>query len=140
MRTLFSRKNPAMLQDQAIKRNFFSATLRQQIALSIKQAVTWKQGWSDYRTHPGIPDKLNKRVFRSWDTPTTFRMGSHHTTGDRAVVDVIYHWGPGCQYAGDNRLTSVILVKESGRWFIDDLYTHEGKFCSAGSFKNELVW
>ena len=140
MRTLFSDENPALLHDQASKRRFFSATLRRQIALSLKQASSWKQGWADYRTHPGIRDKFNKRVFQAWDTPSSFRLAAQHTTGDRAIVDVIYHWGPGRQYAGVNRLTSVILVKESGRWFIDDLYTHEGMFFSAVSFKDRLVW
>jgi hypothetical protein len=140
MQILFTRKVPAMLHDHSVNRRFFSASLRQQVALSIKQAATWKQGWGDYRTHPGIRDELNKGVYRAWDTPCSFSLASSHITRDRAIVDVIYKWGRGQQYSGDIRVTSAILVKENGRWFIDDLYTHEGRFCSSDSFKSGLVW
>jgi hypothetical protein len=124
MQILFTQKVPAMLHDHSINRRFFTGSLRQQVALSIKQAATWKQGWSDYRTHPGIRNEFNQEVFQAWDTPSTFRLASSHISRDRAMVDVIYKWGRGTQYAGDTRLTSVILVREKGRWFIDDLYTH----------------
>ena len=137
MQTLFAAKRD-LLRDDAFKQRFLSAPLRQRIAASLKQCEKWPPG-APGEGHPAAPDPSNKLIFSAWDLPTSYTVSSGHQTGDRAAYEVIYHWGRGTQYEGDRRTTSVILAREKGRWYVDDLYTHNGKFIAAGSFFSPLL-
>jgi hypothetical protein len=51
----------------------------------------------------------------------------------RAIIDVLYKWGPKTNYPGDERITSFIFLLEDGAWKLDDVYTFRGKFAQAES-------
>jgi hypothetical protein len=116
-----------------------SARLRQRIELALKQYAKWHKPIDPADEHPARPDELNETLFDSWDIPTSYKMSSGYQTGDRAVYDVIYYWGRGTQYEGDSRTTSVKLIRENGRWYVDDLQTHAGKYVSENSLYESLV-
>ena len=138
MRTLFDAKRD-LLRDDAFKRRFLSAKLRQRIELALKQCDKWPAQTDPSGGHPAAPDQWNKTIFNAWDIPTSYTVSLGHQTSDRAVYDVIYYWGTGTQYEGTQRITSVILTRENERWYIDDLYTHNGGYCSAFSLYESLV-
>jgi hypothetical protein len=146
------------LEDERFCTKYFSEALRFQIATSKLQyerrTVKGNQKTSVFPIDSAHAYGAGNKgtILGCWDMPTSYKIGGSHSTtiqGDagteevrvspRSVVDVVYRWGEGTQYEGDERNTSVILVKESGRWFIQDLYTHQGFFESAGSFYNDLV-
>jgi hypothetical protein len=57
-------------------------------------------------------------------TPSSDRGTSRQVTrlslrddyGKRAVIDVLYKWGPKTNYPGDERTTSFIFLLEDGAW------------------------
>src|SRR6266498_278287 len=87
------------------------------------------------KENPDSPEgpPSNGDFIGSWDYPTSFRLVDSRLSGQRAVVDVQFAWGKNTNYPGDKRLTSYILVRESGSWKLEDIYSFEGKFVSAGS-------
>ena len=138
-----------VFSDNKFCRKYFSASLRHQIAASCNQ---YEKRRTDIKPeHPGLghsaADGTIGIILNAWDLPTSYRVvdsqvctiycdrgTSNRYAYEKAVVDVIYIWGLGRQYEGNERCTSVILVKEDGRWFISDLYTHGGPYESAYSF------
>ena len=138
MRTLFAAKHD-LLRDDAFKRRFLSARLRQQVELALKQFERWPAPTGPGSVHPAAPDEFNKTIFSAWNIPTSYTLSSGHQSGGQATYDIFYDWERGTQYEGDRRTTSVILDREKGRWFVDDLYTHTGEFVAAGSFYDSLV-
>lgn len=157
MNRLFkARVREPLLKDEAFCKRFFSASLRQQVATSIAQFNNRTPGkLASFGSRERGGFSLDT-IFNAWDFPTSYRVGGSHYTSrtdtdwdehwrkhttpeQRAVVDVIYHWGPDTQYMGNERVTSVILVKEKGRWYIDDLYTHNASRNSPGSLHQNLV-
>ncbi|MFK5922635.1 MAG: hypothetical protein QM496_10680 [Verrucomicrobiota bacterium] len=153
MQRVFSaRYDEALLRDAEFCRKYFSGNLRHRIATSKAQYA----GRSVVQPGPYVYHPLGiggrKAILQSWEPPTSFKVGGAHRTTieegaipdvagtyPKAITDVIYVWGKGAQYSGHERNTSVILVKESGRWFIDDLYCHNGAYESASSFYESLV-
>ena len=153
-----SNSDRRFLDDERFCAKYFSEALRFQIATSKLQyerrIVKGNQKTSVFPIDSAHAYGAGNKgtILSCWDLPTSYKIGGFHSTtiqGDagteevrvspRSVVDVVYRWGPGTQHEGNERNTSVILVRESGRWFVQDLYTHEGFFESAGSFYNDLV-
>lgn len=142
----------ALLRDDGFCRKFFSGSLRQRVATSRAQFDQRIEG-REPQPEDADPASGGSRaiILSAWDAPTDFRLAGHHLTrrdytvnevrhrDASAVVDVVYEWGKGTQYEGDERVTSVILVREGGRWFVDDLYTQNGDYCSPSSFYQTLV-
>jgi hypothetical protein len=68
-----------------------------------------------------------------WDSPTTYAIAATRRYGSRAVIDLLYKWGPGTNYEGDTRTTSFVFLFEDGAWKLDDVYTFRGTYVSAES-------
>ncbi len=87
------------------------------------------------KENPDSPEgpPSNSDFIGSWNYPTGFRFVGSRLAGQRAVVDVLFTWGKDTEYPGDTRLTNYILVRENGSWKLEDIYTYEGKFVTAGS-------
>jgi hypothetical protein len=84
---------------------------------------------------PDVPD--NGDFIGSWDYPTTYSIVGSRRYGKRAIIDVLYKWGPNTNYEGDERLSSFVYLLEEGRWKLDDIYTFRGEFVTAESL-NQL--
>lgn len=151
-RTFSSGPSEDLLRDARFCGRFLSKRLWRRVKVAtaqFQQRVVGRIARPE-DAHPGGTGHKGT-ILSAWNTPTSFRMGgSHQTTRDykvcdehhtdsSAVVDVVYIWGKGTQYEGDERLTSVILVKEADRWFVDDLYTHGGLYCTPGHFDRILL-
>jgi len=153
MQAVFSAPYSAkLLHDPSFCRRHLSSGLRKRLATSKLQfdrrIIGKKTRWGD--AHPA-QSANRETILDAWDSPTSFRIAGHHMTkrsyrvadeshtDENAVVDVIYIWGKGRQYEGFQRLTSVILTKENGRWYIDDLYTNSGIYCFPDHLYGYLV-
>jgi hypothetical protein len=125
---LFHEK-PDIVSDTSAQTRWLSEPMRK--ALANRQQV-----YANYaKENPDSPEgpPSNGNFIGSWDYPTSFRFVGSRLSGKRAVVDVQFVWGKGTNYAGDTRLTSYILVRENGSWKLEDIYTFEGNFITAGS-------
>ena len=80
----------------------------------------------------------NNTFIGSWDQPSTYAIVSSRRYGKRAVIDVLYKWGPKTNYPGDERTTSFIFLLEDGAWKLDDIYTFRGEFVQAESLNQYL--
>ena len=49
------------------------------------------------------------------------------------MIDVLYKWGPGSNYAGDQRTTSFVFLLEDGAWKLDDMYIFRGTYVTSES-------
>jgi len=138
MQDLFTAKHD-LLRDEDFKRKYFSDTLRARINDSLVQCATYKPPKeTPWLTHPAQQGE-NQTLFMAWDLPTSFKIKSQQIKGKNATVDVIYYWGPDTQYAGDTRVTTVVLSRTNDVWYIDDLLTRKGKFISESSFYSGLL-
>lgn len=124
------KKNTDIVKDERAQKLFMSENLRK--AFQHKLA-SFTNGSDD-------PDYPNNGTFiGSWDYPTTYSIISSRRYGNRAVVDVLYKWGPNTNYEGDERTTSFIYVLEDRMWKLDDIYTFRGEFAAAESLNQYLT-
>ena len=96
-----------------------------------KHTITEVKGKPDF---PG-----NGTFIGSWDYPTTYSIVSSRRYGNRAIIDVLYKWGPKTNYPGDERTTSFIYVYEDRTWKLDDVYTFRGEFATAESLNQYFL-
>lgn len=123
------RNDANIVRDEAAQKRWLSAELRK--ALAQKLATFTSPG--DDPDYPG-----NGTFIGSWDYPTTYSIAASRRYGNRAVVDVLYKWGPKTNYPGDERTTSFIFLLEDGAWKLDDIYTFRGAYAEAESLNQYL--
>lgn len=129
MFTYLRKAEPNIIRDEAAQKRWLSKDLREAL---MRQVATFTNPEENH----DLPS--NSTFVGSWDYPTTYSIVSSRRYGQRAVVDVLYKWGPNTNYPGDERTSSFIFVLEDGVWKLDDIYTFKGEFVSAGSLSEEL--
>ena len=123
------KRGTDIVRDEAAQKRLLSQELRR--ALAQKVAT-----FTSPTDHPDFPS--NGTFVGAWDYPTTYAIVATRRYGRRAVIDVLYKWGPNTEYAGDERTTSFIFVLEDGAWKLDDIYTFRGAFVRAQSLSQYL--
>ena len=122
--TYLQKNEPSIVRDETAQKRWLTQHLRN--ALQTKVAT-----FSSPAENPDYPS--NATFIGSWDFPTTYSIVSSRRYGKRAVIDVLYKWGPNTNYPGDERTTSFIFMLENGAWKLDDIYTFRGEFAQAES-------
>jgi hypothetical protein len=120
---------PGIVRDEQAQKRWLSQELRKALA----QKLTTFTSPADDPDYPS-----NNTFIGSWDQPSTYAIVSSRRYGKRAVVDVLYTWGPKTNYPGDQRTTSFIFLLEDGAWKLDDIYTFRGEFVQAESLNQYL--
>jgi hypothetical protein len=124
------KNNTDIVKDERAQKLFLSENLRK----AFQQKLASFANGSDDPDYPG-----NGTFIGSWDYPTTYSIVSSRRYGNRAVIDVLYNWGPKTNYPGDERTTSFIYVFEDRVWKLDDTYTFRGEFATAESLNQYLL-
>jgi hypothetical protein len=122
--------DPGIVRDEPAQKRWLTQELRKALA----QKVGTFTSPADDPDYPG-----NNTFIGSWDRPSSYSIVSSRRYGNRAVIDVLYKWGPKTNYPGDERTTSFIFVLEDGAWKLDDIYTFRGKFAQAESLSQYLL-
>ena len=123
------KTDPGIVRDEQAQKRWLSDDLRKALA---QKLATFTSPADD----PDYPS--NNTFIGSWDQPTTYAIVSSRRYGKRAVIDVLYKWGPKTNYPGDERTTSFIFRLENGTWKLDDIYTFPGEFVQAESLNQYL--
>lgn len=118
------KSEPGIVRDEQAQKRWLTQQLRK--ALTEKLAT-----FSSPADDPDYPS--NNTFIGSWDQPTSYSVVASRRYGKRAVIDVLYKWGPQTNYPGDERTTSFIFMLEDGSWKLDDIYTFRGEFVQAES-------
>ena len=127
----YLQKNESnILKDERAQKLFLSENLRK----AFQQKIASFTNGSDDPDFPG-----NGTFIGSWDYPTTYSIVSSRRYGNRAIIDVLYKWGPNTNYPGDERTTSFIYVFEDRMWKLDDVYTFRGEFATAESLNQYFL-
>ena len=121
---------PGIVRDEQAQKRWLSHDLRKALA---QKLATFTSPADD----PDYPS--NNTFIGSWDQPTTYAIASSRRYGKRAVIDVLYKWGPKTNYPGDERTTTFIFLLEDGAWKLDDVYTFRGEFVQAESLNQYLL-
>jgi len=124
-----SHEKPDIASDKQAQGRWLSAELRK--ALDHRQTA-----YNDYaKKNPDSPEGPpgNGDFVGSWDYPTSYGIAGSRLYNNRALVDVIFKWGPKTQYPGDSRLVSYVLIRDGSGWKIEDIYTYRGEFNETGS-------
>jgi hypothetical protein len=118
-----------IIRDEVAQKRWLSQELRKALA---QKVATFTSPADD----PDFPS--NATFVGSWDYPTTYAVVASRRYGQRAVIDVLYKWGPKTNYPGDERTTSFIFLYQDGAWKLDDIYTFRGEFVQAESLSQYL--
>jgi hypothetical protein len=118
------KTDASLIRDEQAQKRWLTQELRK--ALMAKVAT-----FTSPQDDPDFPS--NNTFIGSWDHPSTYSIVASRRYGPRAVIDVLYKWGPKTNYPGDERTTSFIFLLEDGVWKLDDVYTFRGKFAQAES-------
>ena len=118
-----------LVRDEAAQKRWLTPELRQALA---KKVATFSSPADD----PDFPS--NATFVGSWDYPTTYSIVSSRRYRQRAIIDVLYQWGPKTNYPGDERTTSFVFAFAEGAWKLDDIYTFRGAFVQAESLGQYL--
>jgi hypothetical protein len=121
--------DPGIVRDEQAQKRWLSDELRKALA---QKLATFTSPADD----PDYPS--NSTFIGSWDQPTTYTTVASRRYGKRAVIDVLYKWGPKTNYPNDERITSFIFLLEGGAWKLDDIYTFRGEFVQAESLNQYL--
>jgi hypothetical protein len=121
---------PGIVRDDTAQKRWLTQELRKALA---QKLATFTSPADD----PDYPS--NNTFIGSWDQPSTYAIVSSRRYGKRAVIDVLYKWGPKTNYPGDERTTSFIFMLEDGAWKLDDIYTFRGQFVQAESLNQYLL-
>jgi hypothetical protein len=120
---------PGIVRDEQSQKRWLTQELRKALA----------QKLSTFTSPADDPDYPSNSTFiGSWDQPSTYAIVSSRRYGNRAVIDVLYKWGPKTNYPDDQRTTSFIFLLEDGAWKLDDIYTFRGEFVQAESLNQYL--
>ena len=123
------KSEPGIVRDEQAQKRWLSQELRK--ALAQKLAT-----FSSPKDDPDYPS--NNTFIGSWDPPSSYAIVASRRYGKRAVIDVLYKWGPKTNYPGDERTTSFIFLLEDGAWRLDDIYTFRGEYVQAESLNQYL--
>jgi hypothetical protein len=123
------RNDASIVRDEAAQKRWLTAELRKALA----QKLATFASAADDPDYPG-----NGTFIGSWDYPSTFSIAASRRYGNRAVIDVLYKWGPKTNYPGDERTSAFIFIYEDGVWKLDDVYTFRGAFVQAESLSQYL--
>src|ERR1044072_207725 len=123
------KTEPGIVRDEQAQKRWLTQELRKALAQKLATFTSPKDD-------PDYPS--NNTFIGSWDQPTTYAIASSRRYGKRAVIDVLYKWGPKTNYPGDERTTSFIFLLEDGAWKLDDVYTFRGEFVQAESLNQYL--
>ena len=123
------RSDTNIVRDEAAQKRWLSGELRKTLA---QKVATFSNPADD----PDFPS--NATFVGSWEYPTTYSIAASRRYGQRAIIDVLYKWGPKTNYPGDERTTSFIFLYEDGAWKLDDIYTFRGAFVQAESLSHYL--
>ena len=118
-----------IVRDETAQKRWLTQDLRKSLA----QKVATFTSPADDPDFPG-----NATFVGSWDYPTTWSIVASRRYAQRAVIDVLYKWGPKTNYPGDERTSSFIFIYEDGAWKLDDIYTFRGAFAQAESLSQYL--
>lgn len=118
------KNEPSIVRDEQAQKRWLTQELRKAL---MRKVATFTSPQDD----PDFPG--NNTFIRSWDYPSTFSIVASRRYGKRAIIDVLYKWGPKTNYPGDERTTSFIFLLEDGAWKLDDVYTFRGEFVQAES-------
>jgi len=123
------KTEPGIIRDEQAQKRWLTQELRKSLAAKL---ATFASPADD----PDYPS--NNTFIGSWDQPTSYAIVASRRYGKRAVIDVLYKWGPKTNYPGDERTTSFIFLLEDGAWKLDDIYTFRGEFVQAESLSQYL--
>jgi len=123
------KTEPGIIRDEQAQKRWLTQELRKSLAAKL---ATFASPADD----PDYPS--NNTFIGSWDQPTSYAIVASRRYGKRAVIDVLYKWGPKTNYPGDERTTSFIFLLEDGAWKLDDIYTFRGEFVQAESLNQYL--
>ena len=123
------KSEPGIVRDEQAQKRWLTQELRK--ALAQKLAT-----FTSPADNPDYPS--NNTFIGSWDQPSSYAIVASRRYGKRAVIDVLYKWGPKTNYPGDERTTSFIFLLEDGAWKLDDIYTFRGEFVKAESLNQYL--
>ena len=122
--------DPDIVRDEQPQKRWLTQSLRKALAARV----------ATFTSPAESPDYPSNRSFiGAWDPPTTYSIISSRRYGKRAVIDVLYKWGPKTNYPGDERTSSFIFLLEDGAWKLDDIYTFRGEFVQAESLNQYLL-
>ena len=124
------KTDPNIVKDERAQKLFLSENLRK----AFQQKIA---SFTDGPNDPDFPD--NSTFIGFWDYPTTYSIVSSSRYGNRAIIDVLYKWGPNTNYPGDERTSSFIYVFEDRMWKLDDMYTFRGEFAKAESLNQYFL-
>ena len=123
------KTEPGIIRDEQAQKRWLTQELRKALAQKLATFTSPKDD-------PDYPS--NSTFIGSWDQPSTYAIVSSRRYGKRAVIDVLYKWGPKTNYPGDERTTSFVFLFEDGAWKLDDIYTFRGEFVQAESLNQYL--
>ena len=123
------KSEPGIVRDEQAQKRWLSQELRK--ALATKLAT-----FTSPADNPDYPS--NNTFIGSWDQPSSYAIVASRRYGKRAVIDVLYKWGPKTNYPNDERTTSFIFLLEDGAWKLDDIYTFRGEYVQAESLNQYL--
>ena len=122
-------QEPGIVKDEQAQKRWLTKQLRD--ALMKKVA-----SFTSQEPNPDFPN--NDWFIGSWDYPSTYSIMASRRYGKRAIIDVLYKWGPNTNYPGDERTTSFIFLLEDGAWKLDDIYIFGGEFAQTESLVQDL--
>lgn len=123
------KSESGIVRDEQAQKRWLTQELRKALA---QKLATFTSSADD----PDYPS--NNTFIGSWDQPSSYAIVASRRYGKRAVIDVLYKWGPKTNYPGDERTTSFIFLLEDGAWKLDDIYTFRGEFVQAESLNQYL--
>jgi hypothetical protein len=123
------KTEPGIVRDEQAQKRWLSQEMRKALA---QKLATFTSPADD----PDYPS--NNTFIGSWDQPSSYAIVASRRYGKRAVIDVLYKWGPKTNSPGDERTTSFIFLLEDGAWKLDDVYTFRGEFVQAESLNQYL--
>lgn len=123
------KTEPGIVRDEQAQKRWLTQELRKALAQKLTTFTSPKDD-------PDYPS--NNTFIGSWDQPSSYAIVASRRYGKRAVIDVLYKWGPKTNYPGDERTTSFIFLLEDGAWKLDDIYTFRGEYVQAESLNQYL--
>lgn len=118
------KTQPDIVRDEAAQKRWLTQHLRTAFLTHI---ATFSSPADD----PDFPS--NSSFVGAWDYPTTYAIVSSRRYGKRAVIDVLFKWGPNTNYPSEERTSSFIFMLEDGAWKLDDIYTFRSEFSQTES-------
>ena len=124
------KSEPSIVRDEQAQKRWLTQELQKAL---VQKVATFTSPADD----PDFPS--NGTFIGTWDYPSTYTIVASRRYGKRAIVDVLYKWGPKTNYPGNERVTSFVFQLEDGAWKLDDIYNLREKFASPGSLHQYFV-